>query len=95
MKTQNGYFHSLTNSCTILLICLFIHPFTQDARIHEDFLTQNLGFAGWIQMGTWKSGGLTATAKNAKVLHTKGGTHFSYSLAYFFTHLLSLTRLGR
>jgi len=46
----------------------------QDARIHEDFLTQNLGFAGWIQMGTWKSGGLTATSKNAKALHTKGGT---------------------
>lgn len=31
-------------------------------------------------MGTWKSGGLTATAKNAKALHTKGGTHISYSL---------------
>jgi hypothetical protein len=26
-----------------------------DVRIHNDFLTEHLGFAGWIQQGTWGS----------------------------------------
>ena len=52
-----------------------------DARVHEDFLTKNLGFAGWIQMGTWKSGGLTATRQVASVLHRDGGWAGSKNLS--------------
>ena len=52
-----------------------------DARIHEDFLTKNLGFAGWIQMGTWKSGGLTATKQVASKLHQNGGWAGSKNLS--------------
>ena len=44
-----------------------------DVRIHDDYLTEHLGFAGWIQMGTYKSGGKTSTGKDAKMLHRRGG----------------------
>jgi len=44
-----------------------------DVRIHNDYLTEHLGFAGWIQMGTYKSGGKTAHGDDAKKLHRRGG----------------------
>eukprot|EP01038_Epipyxis_sp_PR26KG_P015974 gene15974-21680_t len=44
-----------------------------DVRIHHDYLVEHLGFAGWIQMGLWKSGGLTASKKHAPTLHQRGG----------------------
>jgi hypothetical protein len=44
-----------------------------DTRIHDDYMTQHLGFAGWIQMGTYRSGGKTANGRDAKVLHRQGG----------------------
>ncbi len=40
-----------------------------DMRIHHDYLTTHLGFAGWIQTGLWKSNGLTAHRKHAPTLH--------------------------
>ena len=40
-----------------------------DVRIHEDFLTEHLGFSGWIQSGTWKSGGQTALKNHAPTLY--------------------------
>jgi len=40
-----------------------------DMRLHNDFLVQYLGFAGWIQMGTWKSNGLTSNKQHAPTLH--------------------------
>jgi len=43
-----------------------------DMRIHNDFLVQYLGFAGWIQMGTWKSNGMTANRQHAPTLHKVG-----------------------
>lgn len=39
-----------------------------DMRIHNDYITEHLGFAGWIQSGTWKSGGITAEKNSAKKL---------------------------
>ena len=44
-----------------------------DIRLHNEFLVEHLGFAGWIQMGTWKSGGKTPTGMHAPSLHRKGG----------------------
>jgi hypothetical protein len=44
-----------------------------DIRLHNDYLVRNLGFAGWIQMGTYKSGGKTAHGNDAAALHKKGG----------------------
>ena len=43
-----------------------------DVRIHEDYLTERLGFAGWIQMGVMNTG-RTPLNQDAKELHTKGG----------------------
>ena len=40
-----------------------------DVRIHHDYLTKYLGFAGWIQMGLWKNTGLTATRQQASAIH--------------------------
>jgi hypothetical protein len=40
-----------------------------DARVHHDYLVQNLGFAGWIQTGTWGSKGITAEKNHAPTLH--------------------------
>jgi hypothetical protein len=37
----------------------------QDIRIHHDYLTKYLGFAGWIQIGLWKNTQLTALRKHA------------------------------
>jgi hypothetical protein len=39
-----------------------------DMRIHNDYMTEHLGFAGWIQSGLWKSGGMTAEKQNAPTL---------------------------
>ena len=44
-----------------------------DMRIHDDFLTEHMGFAGWIQAGALDSGGKTAAGVDAKVLHHRGG----------------------
>ena len=44
-----------------------------DMRIHDDYMTEHLGFAGWIQMGTLNSGGKTALGMDAKTLHNRGG----------------------
>jgi hypothetical protein len=44
-----------------------------DVRIHNDFLVQHLGFAGWIQTGTWQSNGMTAHKKHAPSIHKQGG----------------------
>ena len=43
-----------------------------DVRIHEDYLTERLGFTGWIQAGVSRSG-KTPLNQDAKELHTKGG----------------------
>ena len=40
-----------------------------DMRIHGDFMTEYLGFAGWIQTGTWKSNGKTNEKSDAPALH--------------------------
>lgn len=40
-----------------------------DMRIHGDYMTEHLGFAGWIQTGVWKSGGITNEKHNAVELH--------------------------
>jgi hypothetical protein len=40
-----------------------------DTRIHNDYLVQHLGFAGWIQMGTYKNTRLTAEKQDAPALH--------------------------
>jgi hypothetical protein len=40
-----------------------------DIRLHHDFLTEHLGFAGWIQMGTWGSSGKTSHGNHAPTLH--------------------------
>ena len=40
-----------------------------DTRIHNDYLVEHLGFAGWIQMGLWKNTQLTATKQSAPALH--------------------------
>lgn len=28
-----------------------------DSRLHQDYMTEHLGFAPWMAGGTWKSGG--------------------------------------
>ena len=40
-----------------------------DTRIHHDYLTKYLGFAGWIQIGVWKNTQLTAFRQSAPTLH--------------------------
>lgn len=40
-----------------------------DTRIHNDYVVQHLGFAGWIQMGTYKNTRLTAEKQDAPALH--------------------------
>lgn len=40
-----------------------------DTRIHHDYLTKYLGFAGWIQIGVWKNTQLTAFRQHAPTLH--------------------------
>ena len=44
-----------------------------DVRIHNDFLTEHLGFAGWIQQGTWGSKGQTPDRQSAAMLYKRGG----------------------
>jgi hypothetical protein len=43
-----------------------------DTRIHNDYVVQRLGFAGWIQMGTYKNTKLTAEKQDAPALHRVG-----------------------
>jgi hypothetical protein len=49
-----------------------------DTRIHNDYLVQHLGFAGWIQMGTWKNTHLTAEKQDAPAIH-RVSTHLDVS----------------
>lgn len=44
-----------------------------DQRVHHDFISTYLGFAGWMVGGTWGSGGMTADKSDAKALYKKGG----------------------
>ena len=44
-----------------------------DVRIHNDWLTEHLGFAGWIQQGTWGSKGQTPDKQSAAMLYKRGG----------------------
>ncbi len=44
-----------------------------DVRIHHDYLTKYLGFAGWIQMGLWRNTQLTALRQSAPKIHKSGG----------------------
>ena len=44
-----------------------------DIRIHNDYLVENLGFAGWIQMGLYGSKGKTPHNHHAPSLHRQGG----------------------
>ena len=46
---------------------------SRQMRIHNDYLVENLGFAGWITAGTYKSGGQTPHKRHAPTLHRKGG----------------------
>src|SRR5690242_4216106 len=52
-----------------------------DMRIHNDYLTEHLGFAGWIQTGLWKSGGVTADKGHAPTLQKV--TIIYYCLSFF------------
>lgn len=40
-----------------------------DTRIHNDYVVQHLGFAGWLQMGTYKNTRLTAEKQDAPEIH--------------------------
>ena len=44
-----------------------------DTRIHNDYLTEHLGFAGWIQQGTWGSKGMTPHKQSSAMLYKRGG----------------------
>ena len=44
-----------------------------DVRIHNDYLTEHMGFAGWIQQGTWGSKGVTPLKQSAAALYKRGG----------------------
>jgi len=52
-----------------------------DVRIHNEFLTEHLGFAGWIGQGTWGSKGLTPDKKSAPMLQQRGGWSGAKNLA--------------
>jgi hypothetical protein len=39
-----------------------------DARVHNDYNTEYLGFSGWMASGTWGSNGITAEKHNANAL---------------------------
>jgi hypothetical protein len=45
----------------------------QDVKLHHDYLTKYMGFAGWIQGGTWKNTALTALKNNAPEVYRSGG----------------------
>lgn len=44
-----------------------------DVRLHNDYLTEHLGFSGWITQGTWGSKGVTPHQQNAAMLYKRGG----------------------
>eukprot|EP01034_Spumella_vulgaris_P030521 gene30521-37753_t len=44
-----------------------------DQRVHQDFITEQLGFAPWMASGVHGSNGHTLTGKKAKDLYEKGG----------------------
>ena len=52
-----------------------------DRRIHDDYLTEHLGFAGWMVSGLWKSGGKTAGDNSAPELQKQGGWRGSNKLS--------------
>ena len=39
-----------------------------DARVHNDYNSEYLGFAAWMNSGTWGSNGITAEKHDAKAL---------------------------
>lgn len=49
-----------------------------DTRIHNDYLVEHLGFAGWIQMGLWKNTKQTAEHRSAVALHQVIKQRFSF-----------------
>jgi hypothetical protein len=61
-----------------------------DTRIHNDYLVQHLGFAGWIQMGTWKNTHLTAEKQDAPALHRVCNYLSSLSATRFITKVMFL-----
>lgn len=44
-----------------------------DVRLHHDYITEHLGFAGWMESGTWASNGKTADKNDAKQLMKRNG----------------------
>lgn len=68
-----------------------------DTRIHNDYLVEHLGFAGWIQMGLYKNTKLTAGRQNAPALHQvmkRSSSHASCRLIKSML-IISERRLGR
>lgn len=39
-----------------------------DIRVHSDYVLENIGFAGFLQSGTWKNTGLSAHKQHAPSL---------------------------
>lgn len=54
----------------------------QDVKLHHDYLTKYMGFAGWIQGGTWKNTALTALKNNAPEVYRVRQLQFC-SIGYF------------
>ena len=52
-----------------------------DMRVNHDFLSEHLGFAGWIQAGLWKSDSKTAHRGNARVNQQRGGWTGSHNIS--------------
>jgi hypothetical protein len=44
-----------------------------DQRLHQDYLSEHLGFATWMAGGVWKSGGKTLQRSDARELQKTGG----------------------
>lgn len=54
-----------------------------DTRIHNDYLVEHLGFAGWIQLGLYKNTKLTAGRQNAPAIHQVRHIVFHSSFAVY------------
>lgn len=52
-----------------------------DARVHNDYNTEYLGFAEWMSSGTWGSHGVTAEKSDAKALQEVCETYISSCFA--------------
>jgi len=61
-----------------------------DTRVHNDYLVEHLGFAGWIQLGLYKNTRLTAERQNAPAIHQV--PELSNPICSFF--MLSLLRFA-